>query len=261
MAGRVVVAGRPATVLHSTSAAQHVDSHLLTGCWSSPCSPARWQSQSSYARGRATNPPTLSRSPPFLLWSRPWGGSPCAPGLGWQWNGGCSTAHTVVLRETSLLPYKNHSEASTDADFAPQNSLLTVGKTYSQSNCPLAGARVNGLKPRAPSTSHENFNTSAFVPKYALLSFNTNDQYVLPLLLWFLLDLQTAESPSAFPTAPHTACRTLWAHQFSMTQILTVEWCFAPGYCPQAIICRKTNKRRTLEIVLHDTFLIPENVR
>lgn len=91
--------------------------------------PARWQSQSSHARGRATNPPTPALSPPFLLWSKPWGRSLCAPELGCCWkcqrelkqerNGGCSTARTVVLGKVALLPYKNHLEASTDADFAP----------------------------------------------------------------------------------------------------------------------------------------------
>lgn len=129
-----------------------------------PCSPARWQPQSSHARGRDTNLPTPALPPPFLLWSKPQGCSSCAPDLGWHWkcqcelkqerNGGHSTALTVVLGEASLLPYKKHLEASTDADFAPQNSSLMVRKTYSQTNCPLAGARVKGPEPREPSTSH-----------------------------------------------------------------------------------------------------------
>lgn len=207
---------------------------FLQGADPLPCSPARRQSQSSHARGRATNPPTPALRPPLLLWSKHRGCSSCAPELGWRWkcqcelkqerNGGRFAARTVVLGEASLSPYKNHSEASRDADLAPLNSSLMVSKTYSQRNRPFTVARVKGLEPRKPSTSHwKIFNTSAFVPKCVVLSFNTGDQHVLHLQLRVLLDLQTARSPGAFSTALHPACGSPWAPQFSVTRILTVE--------------------------------------
>lgn len=48
-----------------------------------------------------------------------------------------------------------------DANFAPQNSSLTLRKTYSQTNCLWAGARVKGLGIRGIPwhESLETFNT------------------------------------------------------------------------------------------------------
>lgn len=128
----------------------------------------------------------------------------------------------------------------------------------------LPHGRSQGKRTQAQKAQYKSlgsFNTSDLDPIRALLSVNRGDQHVLCLLIWFLHDLQTSQSPWACSTVVHAAFRMLQAHQFSLTQILTLEWCFAPGYCPQTIICRKTNKRRTLKILLHDTFLIPENVR
>lgn len=71
-----------------------------------------------------------------------------------------------------------------DSDFAPRNSSLTLRKIYLQTNCPLAGARVEGFRTRGLPwhESPDIFNTSGFAPKRALLSLDTGDQHALRLL-------------------------------------------------------------------------------
>lgn len=229
-------------------------------------SPAPHRDASPRAAMQAAEPLTPALPLPFLLWGKPWGGSLGAPELVWKcWcglkqkrNGGCSAAHTVVFGDASLLSYKNLHRCQLCspkwvADGQKDPFLKGLPLRRSQ------GKRTQAQ--RAQCKSLGSFNTSAFDPKCALLGVNSRDQHVLCLLIWFLLDLQTSQSPWACSRVAHAAFGTPQAHQFSVTQILTLEWCFAPGYCPQTIICRKTNKRRTLEILLYDTFLIPENVR
>lgn len=239
-----------------------------SGGWSPPWSPAG--DDSPRAAMQAPEPPTLALLYPFSFKANPGKAAQCSrASLAWEmlqwakeeeWRMLCCS-HSGIGRCLTLVLQKPVGSLHRCWLCSPkqvsdgQKDLFLKGLPHSRSQGKRTQAQI------AQHKSLGSLNTSGFDPKCAFLNVNRGDQHVLCLLTWLLLDLQTFQSPWACSAVVHAAFGALQAHQFSLTQILTLEWRFAPGYCPQTIICQKTNKRRTLKILLYDTFLISENVR
>ena len=79
----------------------------------------------------------------------------------------------------------------------PKTAHWSSGRPVCKRPVPWRGERSRAQ--RAQHDQLEIFSISALVPVCALLSLSTGDQHVLCLLLRFLLDLQTALSPWAYP--------------------------------------------------------------
>lgn len=202
-----------------------------------PADPALWQpaprwdgSPKAAQRGRAMRPPTPVPSALLPLGKSPsWIGREMEDALllaQWCW-------------QRLHLPHKNNLEASMDADFAPQDTLLTLRKIYKLPLGRSHSARIWGQRSSSLWVTW-NLQHLRFCSKMCLPQFERRWP-VCPTFAVMMLDLRAAQCPWAALWAAGWASRGC---QFGVTQILTVKRYFALGYCPQNIICQKKKNQK-----------------